>query len=167
MTVCGAKPIEWTTPSRLSRPAPRTASARPSRSSWFVTSSCTTGASTGRRLLKAAVSLAWRPKEDSTTCAPSCWARRAAWNAMEESVSTPVMRSFLPSRRPMAGLSSGGKGKSSVAHAEAAVDRDHSARDVRRGVGGEERDHAGDLVDLPEAAGGDRGLVGLLRLLGE
>ncbi len=37
------------------------------------------------------------PNEVSTTSAPCSWARRATWKAMEESMSTPVTSSFLPS----------------------------------------------------------------------
>ena len=41
-----------------------------------------------------------RPNEVRTTSAPSSCATFATWNAMEESMRTPVMRSFLPSRMP-------------------------------------------------------------------
>ena len=38
-----------------------------------------------------------RPKEVRTTSAPCSWASLATWNAMEESIRTPVTSSFLPS----------------------------------------------------------------------
>src|SRR6478735_4744561 len=190
MTDWGAKPMECTTPSSTSTCSP-TRSARAARSSSSVTSSCTTGASTGRRLANACVSFAWRPNDESTTWAPSSWASRAAWNAIEESVRTPVTRSFLPSSRPIGFLPScarwrarwgerterergagaggrraGGAG-GSVTHAEAAVDRDHGPGDVTGGVGREELHDARDLVGLGEPARGDGGLVGVLALGGE
>ena len=66
MTDCGAKPIECTTPSSESKRARAPRSASAARSSASVTSSWTTGASSGRRRAIACVSRNWRPNEVST-----------------------------------------------------------------------------------------------------
>src|SRR5690554_4520982 len=169
MTDCGAKLIEWTTPSRWST-CSRTRAASAARSSASVTSSWTTGASRGKRREIACVSRNWRPKDVKTTSAPSSWASRATWNAIELSVRTPVTRSFLPSRRPIScvrpfvGVL---VRRRSVAHAEAAVDGDDGSRDVGGVVGREEVHDAGDLVRRREASRGDRGLVRGLGRLGQ
>src|SRR5665648_680974 len=92
--------MECPTPSRWST-CSRTVSARAARSSWDVTSRPTTGGGLGSRRATSSVSRSWRPKEVNTTSAPSCWARRATWKAMDASVSTPVTRIFLPSSRAM------------------------------------------------------------------
>ena len=70
----------------------------------------TTGVS-GSRLAMVWVIFIVRPNEVSTTVAPSCWAIFATWNAMELSMRTPVMRSFLPSRIPMPATFSSGWGR--------------------------------------------------------
>src|SRR5690625_4595263 len=163
MTDCGAKPIEWTTPSRWSV-CSRTQSARAARSSAFVTSSSTTGASVGSRRAVTWVSRSWRPKEVRMTVAPSCWARRATWKAIELSLRTPVTRRVLPSRSPIAvSCREGG----SVAHAESAVDGDDGPGDVGGGGRGEVLDGADDVGDVPEAAGRDRGAQLVLLRLGQ
>src|SRR5689334_25198914 len=90
-----------------------------------------------------------RPKLEITTVAPCSCATRAAAKPIEASVVTPATRMRLPSRMPMGfSLWCGdllGMGMRSVAHAEAAVDRDHGPGDVRRGVAGQPGDRAGDL----------------------
>ena len=53
----------------------------------------------------------------------------------------------------------------SVAHAEPAVDRDHSARDVTGGIGDEKSDSSNDIVDRPQPLGGDALEVPLNNLL--
>src|SRR3954452_12708942 len=164
----GAKPIEWTTPCRASV-CSRTRSASASRSSVLVTSSSTSGAGLGSRRAIAVVIFICRPNEVRTTSAPSSWASRATWKAIEESVRTPVTSSVLPSSRPMAppvrrsDLIPG----RSMAHPQTAVDRQHRAADVRGGVGGEEPDRGRDLVRPGEPAGGDRLEVGRSRVLGQ
>ncbi len=65
------------------------------------TSSSTTGAGFGSRLAIVVVIFMVRPNEVSTTCAPSSCASLATWNAMEESISTPVTSSRLPSSSPI------------------------------------------------------------------
>jgi len=92
--------MECTTPSRWST-CSRTVSAKAARSSADVTSRRTTGAGLGSLRAISSVSCSWRPKEVRTTSAPSCWARRATSKAMDDSVSTPVTRIFLPSSRAM------------------------------------------------------------------
>src|SRR3954463_3289253 len=84
----GANPIAWTTPS--SRPP--TASARPARSSLFVTSSSTSFASSGRRRAARVVRLMIRPNDVSTTSAPCSWASLAIENAIDSLFNTPVTR---------------------------------------------------------------------------
>ena len=69
-----------------------------------MTSSSSTGAAAGSRRAITWVIFIVRPNDVSTTSAPCSWASRATWNAIEESVSTPVTSSFLPSssmRRPL------------------------------------------------------------------
>ena len=66
-----------------------------------VTSSSSTGGGSGSRLAIRSTRLS-RPYPVSTTVAPSCCATLATWNAIEESVSTPVTRMRLPARIPMA-----------------------------------------------------------------
>ncbi len=51
----------------------------------------------GRRWAARSVSRMPRPKPVSTTSAPCSCATRAVWNAIEPSVSTPVISSRLPS----------------------------------------------------------------------
>ena len=65
-----------------------------------VTSSSSTGGGSGSRLAIRSTRLS-RPNPVSTTVAPSCWAIRATWKAIEASVSTPVTRIRLPSRIPI------------------------------------------------------------------
>ena len=84
----GAKPIAWSTPSRC----PPTRSASASRCSGSVTSSSTITGSVASRRAARCVRLIARPNDVSTTSAPSSWARRATWNAIEASLSTPVTR---------------------------------------------------------------------------
>src|SRR5450631_1682818 len=87
------------------------------------------------------LAMAWvifiaRPKEVSTTSAPSSCASLATWKAIEESLRTPVTSSFLPcnnmtsfreiKRQPVL------SGSASVTHAKAAVNRDDGAGDVGR-----------------------------------
>ena len=79
--VSGANPIEWRTPSMPST-CSRTRSARASRSAWLVTSSSTTAAGCGRRPADRLVNAIARPKEVSTTVAPSSCASRATWKAI-------------------------------------------------------------------------------------
>ena len=76
---CGAKPIEWTTPSRVaSAPSSaRSRSASVDRCSVLVTSSSMTAASCGSRLATRLHSDRVRPKFDSTTVAPCSCAMRA------------------------------------------------------------------------------------------
>ncbi len=66
-----------------------------------VTSSSITGGGVGQPLGDPLRPAIIRPKPVSTTVAPSSWASRATWNAIEASVSTPVTRMRLPSRIPM------------------------------------------------------------------
>ena len=66
-----------------------------------MASSSITGGVVGSRLAIVWVIRMVRPNEVSTTSAPSCCAIRATWNAMEESISTPVTRIRLPSRMPI------------------------------------------------------------------
>src|SRR5690349_3270185 len=170
---CGAKPIECSTPSRCGT-CSRTRSGSAARSSGLVTSSSITGGVCGSRRAMAVVIFVVRPKEVSTTSAPCSWASLATWKAMEESIRTPVMSSFLPSSN-MVGLSvragergSGcGRSGASVTHAEAAVDGDDGAGDVRGIRAGEEAHRRGDLVGGGEPAGRDGRLVGLLGVLGQ
>lgn len=96
----GANPIECRAPSRPSTCSASRSASR-SKSSWEEASSSTTGARSGSRRAIAEVIFAARPNEVSTTVAPSSCARRATWNAMEDSVSTPVTRIFLPSSKAM------------------------------------------------------------------
>src|SRR5690606_24439240 len=165
MTLCGANPIEWTTPSRPST-CSETRSASASRSSVELTSRCTTGASAGSRREITWVSRYALPKLVSTTVAPSCWASLATWNANELSTSTPVTRMRLPSSSPTPG-SFRCSSVRSVPHAEAAVDRDDGAADVGGVVGRDELDGCRDLLRLREATRGDGGAVLLLRGLGQ
>lgn len=96
---CGAKPMEWTTPS--SEPSSsRTRPASRSRCSALVTSSSMTLAGLGSFLAMRSVSVG-RGKAVRMTSAPCSWATLAAWNAMDDSISTPVMRMRLPSRIPL------------------------------------------------------------------
>ena len=92
----GANPMECRTPSRWSTCSP-SRSARLSRSSWLVTSSSITGGVVGSRLAMVWVILNVRPNDVSTTSAPCSCAIFATWKAIEESIRTPVIRSFLPS----------------------------------------------------------------------
>ena len=89
----GAYAIEWTTPSR--RP-PRLA-AKPSRSSWLLTSSSTISGSVGSRRAARRVMLITRPNELRTTSAPCSCAMRATGNASDDSFVIPVTRIRLPS----------------------------------------------------------------------
>ena len=95
----GANAIACSTPS-----SPSTCSfTRPARvEQWLssATSSSSTGGGSGSRLAIRSTRLI-RPYPVSTTVAPSCWATLATWNAIEESVSTPVIRMRLPARIPM------------------------------------------------------------------
>ncbi len=70
------------------------------RWSSLVTSSSRTGGGDGSRLAIRSTRLSL-PNPVSTTVAPSCWATRATWNAIEASVMTPVTRMRLPARIPM------------------------------------------------------------------
>src|SRR4051794_12447811 len=166
--VCGAKPIECSTPSRPLT-CSRTRSARESRCSWLVTSSSITGAASGSRFAMRSTS-DMRPKPVSTTFAPSCCAILAAWKASEASVMTPVISRRLPSSSPGTsppGLGSVNGGKESVAEAEAAVDRQHRAVDVAGFVGGQVAHRRGDLRRLGVPAGGHLVEDLLLALLGQ
>ena len=78
----GAKPIEWSTPSRPSTWS-RTRSASNCRSDVDVTSSSITADSAGSRDAVRRVSDSARPKEVSTTVAPCSWASRATWKAID------------------------------------------------------------------------------------
>ena len=97
--LCGALPIECSTPSRPST-CSLTLSASESSCSVLVTSSSMTGAGCGSRLAIRCTSVG-RGNAVSTSVAPSCCATRAAWKAIEASVSTPVTRIRLPSRMPI------------------------------------------------------------------
>src|SRR6478672_2416330 len=179
---CGAKPIECSTPSRPST-CSRKRSARVSRCSWSATSSSMTAGVSGSRLAIVWVIFIVRPNEVRTTVAPSCWAIFATWNAIELSMRTPVMRSFLPSRIPMPATFSSGWGRllhkgfhgirhvcrvvGSVPHAEPAVDGDHRTGDVGGVVARDEADDGRDLLGRREAARGDVGEVGLLLVVRE
>src|SRR5262245_45608298 len=89
-----------------------------------------------------------RPKPVRTTVAPCCWATLATWKAIEESVSTPVMRMRLPSSSPIAGpfLLRSVAHVRLVAHAQAAVHRDDRPRNVGGVRPGDELHDAGHLV---------------------
>ena len=97
---CGPNAMLWTMPSTPSMYC-FTLSASPARCSALVTSSSITGASP----LGSFLAMRWvsegRGNAVSTTCAPCSCAMRAAWKAMEASVSTPVTTMRLPSRIPM------------------------------------------------------------------
>ncbi len=96
---CGAKPIECTTPSSEPSSA-RTWSARPARCSVLVTSSSSTFTGFGSFLAMRSVRLG-RGKAVRMISAPCSWASFAVWKAMEDSISTPVIRMRLPSRIPL------------------------------------------------------------------
>ncbi len=96
---CGAKPIEWTMPSRVGR-CSRTWSAMPARSSSLETSSDSTLTGFGSFLAIRSVRLG-RGKAVRMISAPCSCASFAAWKAMEDSISTPVIRIRLPSRIPL------------------------------------------------------------------
>src|SRR3954467_13532084 len=81
-----------------------------------------------------------RPNDDSTTVAPCSWAMRAHPKAIDASVSTPVTSTRLPARMPLTSLLE--------ADPAGAGDRYDCATDVRRGVGGQPRDDASDLLRL-------------------
>src|SRR5690606_1168022 len=174
----GAYAIEWTTPSSPSGCA-RTRSGSAASCSELVTSSSITGGGSGSRLAIRCTSDS-RPYPVRTIRAPCSCASRATANAIDWSVSTPVMSSRLPasivspfvcrwSRPRWAGrwsrVASRRPPHGSVPHAEAAVDRDHRPGDVRRGVAGQPADHLGDLFRVREPAGRDGLAVLLLPLL--
>ena len=96
---CGANPMEWTTPSRPPSSA-RTLEARLSRCSWLVTSSSSTLAGLGSFLAMRSVRVG-RGNAVRMISAPCSCASFATWNAMEDSISTPVTRMRLPSRIPL------------------------------------------------------------------
>ena len=94
-----AKASECTSPSSRSTCAP-TASASPARCSSLVTSTSSSGGTGSSFLITRRVRLIARPKFDTRTVAPSAWAIRATWKAIEVSSVTPATRTFLPSRIP-------------------------------------------------------------------
>ncbi len=96
---CGAKPIEWTMPSRVGR-CSRTWSAMPASCSGLETSSSNTLTGFGSFLAMRSVRLG-RGKAVRMISAPCSWASLAVWKAMEDSISTPVIRMRLPSRIPL------------------------------------------------------------------
>src|SRR5215471_1864766 len=163
----GALPMLCTTPSR---PSTCSDTRCASESSWpvSVTSSSRTGGGSGSRRAIRSTRVS-RPNPVSTTVAPSCCAMRATWKAIDASVSTPVTRSRLPFRIPIALPLDAADSRLSVTHAHAAVHRDDGAGDVPRVRRGQERDRRGDLVSARQAAerypGQDRGLT-LLRQRG-
>ena len=99
--LCGANAMAWTMPSRepsfsLTRPG------RFARCSAFVASSSMTSAGFGRRSAIFVVMGSILPNELSSTSAPCSWASLAAEKAIDASVKTPVIRTFLPSKIPTA-----------------------------------------------------------------
>ena len=90
---------ECTRPSRTSTCSP-IASASPARCSSLVTSTSSSGGTGSSFLITRRVRLMARPKFDTSTVAPSAWAIRATWNAIEVSSVTPATKTFLPSRIP-------------------------------------------------------------------
>src|SRR5689334_10309091 len=152
MPVCGMKPIECTTPSSL-LPSPMTSPIRPARlarCSSFCTSSSSSGAGLGNRSAMRWISFI-RSKPVSTSSAPASCATLAMWNAIDESVMIPVTRMRLPSSKPAMSKSF----SLLVAHAHAAVDRDHRARDVARVFGRQEADRSCDLLGGADPLGRD------------
>src|SRR4051794_4348368 len=170
--------MEWTTPSRPSTCSPTCFGGR-SRCAWSVTSSSMTGVGCGSRETIRRVIPNARPKFDTRTVAPCSCATRATAKPKELSIVTPATRIRLPSRMPMSDvlLRVGAAGwfrqarptrvagpePASVAHAEAAVDRDDGPGDVSRGVRPQPGHHRGDLLDGGVAPERDLRLV--LRLL--
>src|SRR5882724_6693789 len=139
--------MECTTPSSL-LPSPITSATRSAsvpRCSSFCTSSSNNGAGFGNRSAIRWISLI-RSKPVSTSSAPSSCATRAMWKAIDESVMIPVTRMRLPSRNPAISVLI-----SLVAHAHAAVDRDHRTRYVAGILGREEAHHPGDLLGSANA----------------
>ena len=123
--------------------------AAAARCSSSVTSSSSTGAGCGSRPTIRLVMPSARPKFEISTVAPCSWATRATAKPIELSIVTPATRIRLPSRMPMPVVllrrlvvSDGCRRSRSVAHAEAAVDRDHRPGDVRRLVRAEPPHHA-------------------------
>ena len=96
---CGAKPMEWTTPSRVST-CSRSRSASESRCSVLVTSSSTTAASCGQPL-RDPLAQRQAPEVGEDDGGALLLGERAVANAIDASVSTPVTRIFLPSRMPI------------------------------------------------------------------
>ena len=96
-----AKASECTTPSSRSTCSP-IASASPARCSSLVTSTSSSGGTGSSFLITRPVRLMARPKLETITVAPSAWAIRATWKAIEVSRVTPATRMFLPSRIPTA-----------------------------------------------------------------
>jgi hypothetical protein len=93
----GANAMAWSTPS-TSPHCSRSDSVRASRSSPLLTSSSSTSTGSGSRWAARSVIRRARPKLVSSTVAPSCCARSAAWKAIESLVMTPVMSRRLPAR---------------------------------------------------------------------
>src|SRR3954454_3055267 len=166
-TDCGPNAIECTMPSRPST-CSRTRSGSDARCSSSVTSSSITGAFPGSRLaIRSTRDI--RPKPVSTTSAPFSWATLATEKAIEASVMTPVTSSRLPANNPDTELRSllrnfflpgfsapsagPGGGQELVPHAEAAVDRDHRAVDVRGGVRRQERHRGRHLIRPGQSTG--------------
>src|SRR5215218_10944350 len=104
-----------------------------------------------------------RPKLETTTVAPSPWAILATWKPIEVSSVTPATRMFLPSRMPTNVPFCRRKRCAvcrSVAHAEAAVDRDECPGDVAGRVAGKKLDRPRNVIHRAEPA--QRDLLGVL-----
>ena len=97
----GANPMACKMPSRRSHRPPSRSPAAASCSG-EVTSISRTSGSVGSLRAVRWVRLRARPAPESTISAPSSWASLAAEKASEASVRTPVIRSRLPSRSPIA-----------------------------------------------------------------
>ena len=123
---CGANAIACRNPSSLPHRVVSSSRTAAICSSSFASISRTSGGS-GRRRATFCVMLTVRPKFVSTICPPCSWTARAAANAIDCGVSTPVINSFLPSSSmPRPSVSPRATGRPSVATAP----REGNARSV-------------------------------------